>query len=433
MEILTLGEKIKKRRKQLSMTLKDLAGDRITAGQISLVESGKSNPSIDLLEYLASRLNISVQYLLETEEVQVEKISIYYEQIAESYIIQEDYEKAKQYIDDTLNYLKKYNLEDRRANFISLNARLNMFEGNLSKAQELFLISNVTFIKNNRYEDVINTFIYLTMISLETKSYNLSLSYLNKAEDVYMDNDIADNFLLAKIYYFKAETHYRLENLVEAKRYTILSTEKFDEVYNEKEYAKKLLETAQEWKKKGKITSAIGYSTKALEVNRGIKRGLLVSRIEDGIGRLFFDFEDIDKSFTHYYKSKGIRTRMNDPKVVDTLINIATNYITIKDLNNAHKVLQDIEEKLDENDIVNIIESHVLWYKIYDMQGRYEDAFDILDKAYNLAVDNNLSMEAAKVSILISKLQLDNKNEPDSEVHLRRAINILKDLGKIRD
>ena len=51
MEILSLGEKIKRRRKQLNMTLKDLAKDRITPGQISLVESGRSNPSVDLLEY----------------------------------------------------------------------------------------------------------------------------------------------------------------------------------------------------------------------------------------------------------------------------------------------------------------------------------------------------------------------------------------------
>ena len=38
MEILSLGEKIKRRRKQLNMTLKDLAKDRQTPGQISLVE-----------------------------------------------------------------------------------------------------------------------------------------------------------------------------------------------------------------------------------------------------------------------------------------------------------------------------------------------------------------------------------------------------------
>ena len=72
MEILTLGEKIKRRRKELEMTLKDLAGDRITPGQISLVESGRSNPSMDLLEYLANSLHTSVEYLMESEETQAE-------------------------------------------------------------------------------------------------------------------------------------------------------------------------------------------------------------------------------------------------------------------------------------------------------------------------------------------------------------------------
>ena len=50
-----------------------MAGDRITPGQISLVESGKSNPSMDLLEYLADTLKTSIEYLMETEEYQAER------------------------------------------------------------------------------------------------------------------------------------------------------------------------------------------------------------------------------------------------------------------------------------------------------------------------------------------------------------------------
>ena len=95
MEILSLGEKIKRKRKQMNMTLKDLAKDRITPGQISLVESGRSNPSVDLLEYLADSLDTTVEYLMESEESQAEKISIYYEQIGEACILQGDYEKGQ--------------------------------------------------------------------------------------------------------------------------------------------------------------------------------------------------------------------------------------------------------------------------------------------------------------------------------------------------
>ena len=91
MEILSLGEKIKRKRKDLNMTLKDLAKDRITPGQISLIESGRTNPSMDLLEYLADNLNTTIEYLIETEESQAEKIINYYEYMASSYIHNKEY------------------------------------------------------------------------------------------------------------------------------------------------------------------------------------------------------------------------------------------------------------------------------------------------------------------------------------------------------
>src|SRR5665647_3337422 len=81
------------------MTLKDLAGDRITPGQISLVESGKSNPSMDLLEYLALTLNTSVEYLMESEETQAEKICLYFEDMAEFNIMNENLNSGEEYID----------------------------------------------------------------------------------------------------------------------------------------------------------------------------------------------------------------------------------------------------------------------------------------------------------------------------------------------
>ena len=75
MDILSLGEKIKKLRKENNMTLKELAGDRITAAQISHIERDKSHTSQELLDYLAQRLDVSVDYLIETKEMQSRKIT----------------------------------------------------------------------------------------------------------------------------------------------------------------------------------------------------------------------------------------------------------------------------------------------------------------------------------------------------------------------
>src|ERR1035437_4110249 len=124
MEILSLGEKIKRKRKELDMTLKDLAGDRITPGQISLVESGKSNPSMDLLEYLALTLKTSVEYLMESEETQAEKICLYFEDMAEFNIMNENLNTGEEYIEKALFYAEKYDLEYRKARNLFLRGSI---------------------------------------------------------------------------------------------------------------------------------------------------------------------------------------------------------------------------------------------------------------------------------------------------------------------
>ncbi len=164
------------------MTLKDLAGDRITPGQISLVESGKSNPSMDLLEYLAETLNTSIEYFMESEDTQAEKICKYYENIAESHIINDNLSIAEQYIEKSLYYAEKYNLEYRKARNLYLRGLIYMHKGDLPVAQQYLLSANVIFIKNNNYEEIVNTFVNLGKITIFLKAYHSSCSYFQQAE-----------------------------------------------------------------------------------------------------------------------------------------------------------------------------------------------------------------------------------------------------------
>ena len=65
---MTLGEKIKRRRRELHMTQEALAGDAITRILISRIESGDVNPSLESLKYLAGRLGVPAGYLLTEED-----------------------------------------------------------------------------------------------------------------------------------------------------------------------------------------------------------------------------------------------------------------------------------------------------------------------------------------------------------------------------
>ena len=429
MEILTLGEKIKRRRKELEMTLKDLAGDRITPGQISLVESGRSNPSMDLLEYLANALQTSVEYLMESEETQAEKICVYYEQMAETYILNQDYISAEKYIENALYYAEKYDLEYRKAKNLFLRANICKAKNELVLAQQLYLSANVIFIKRNNFEQVINTFLNLGKITLSLKAYHSATTYLKQAEKVYLDNNIGNDSLLGEIYYEMAESYFKIDDIKKAIDYTFLAKQKFEQVQHREEYGKALLLLSQEYNKKGDLVNAIKYSKKTLEVYRELEEEKNISAIENNLGKLFFEFDNIEEAFRHYNVAKEIRMRNNDTNVIETLINICEGYIKIKEIDKCEEVLEEIKTLIDGTDVEQIIEQNLLWYRVYTIKEMADEAELVLLETFNLAKVNGLEKRAAELAILLGRYYIGIKKDYEAAKYLDEGVKIFRNLG----
>ena len=429
MEILTLGEKIKRRRKELEMTLKDLAGDRITPGQFSLVESGRSNPSMDLLEYLANALQTSVEYLMESEETQAEKICVYYEQMAETYILNQDYISAEKYIENALYYAEKYDLEYRKAKNLFLRANICKAKNELVLAQQLYLSANVIFIKRNNFEQVINTFLNLGKITLSLKAYHSATSYLKQAEKVYLDNNIGNDSLLGEIYYEMAESYFKIDDIKKAIDYTFLAKQKFEQVQHREEYGKALLLLSQEYNKKGDLVNAIKYSKKTLEVYRELEEEKNISAIENNLGKLFFEFDNIEEAFRHYNVAKEIRMRNNDTNVIETLINICEGYIKIKEIDKCEEVLEEIKTLIDGTDVEQIIEQNLLWYRVYTIKEMADEAELVLLETFNLAKVNGLEKRAAELAILLGRYYIGIKKDYEAAKYLDEGVKIFRNLG----
>lgn len=433
MEILSLGEKIKRKRKSLGLTLKDLAGDRITPGQISLVESGKSNPSMDLLEYLADSLNTSVEYLMESEESQAEKICLYYENIAESHILNKELIQSEKYIEQALYYAEKYNLEYRKAKNLFLRGKVHLEKKEMGLAQQYFLSANVLFIKNNNYEFIVQTFKNLGVITLELKAYHSSNSYFQQAEEVLMNNEIGNDFLLGEIYYYRAFTFFKLDKLDKAINYSFLSQEKFRQIDNKKEYAMALLLTSEEYSKKGDIDNAIRYSKRTLNVFKEIDNQDYVGLIENNLGRLFYEFENVEQSFHHYKKAKEIRIKSNDTKLIETLINICENYIKLKDVDNAKKTLDEIMEQVEKGNNEGFISYYLLKYRMQLLEQEEYAAEDTLIKALEFAENMGFLKEAGEIYIKLGKHYTDCGNDKKAAEYLSGGVKIFKQLGVIKE
>ncbi len=433
MEILSLGEKIKRKRKELNMTLKDLAGDRITPGQISLVESGRSNPSMDLLEYLADALKTSVEYLMESEETQAEKICMYYEQVAEAYILSGDYFMGEKYIENGLYYSEKYNLEYRKARILFLTGKIHMLKDELVAAQQYFLSSNVIFIKNNNFEEVVKTFLCLGKITLKLKAYHSTSSYLKQAEKVYIDNNIGNDQLLGEIYYYMANSFFKTDNIKQSIDYAFLAKEKFQKIYNKKDYARTLLLLSDEYSESGDLINAIKYSKKALEVYQELEDISSIAEIENSLGRLFYEFENIEESFIHYNLAKGIRLSNNDEKLVNTLLNICENYLKIKDVEKCEEGIKEIYKHIRDDDHENRIECNLLEYRINLIKDIQNEAENILIDTYKYAISNDCNKRAGQIAIMLGKFYMDSKREKEAAKYLDYGIDIFNSIGLLRN
>ena len=65
---MTLGEKIRQRRRELGLTQREVAGEDVTRNLICRIERGDCLPSLDTLQKIARALSVPVAYLLSEED-----------------------------------------------------------------------------------------------------------------------------------------------------------------------------------------------------------------------------------------------------------------------------------------------------------------------------------------------------------------------------
>ena len=186
---------------------------------------------------------------------------------------------------------------------------------------------------------------------------------------------------------------------------------------------------SEEYNKKGDLSNAIKYSKKTLEVYKELQEDKHISTIENNLGKLFYEFDNIEESFKHFEIAKDIRIRSKDIEVINTLINICENYIKLKDLDKCEGVLNEIASFVEDGNVEQLVEYKLLWYRVYTIRERYVESESILIETFNLAKSSKLDKKAAQIAIMIGKFYIDNKKDSEAAKYLDQGVTIFKDLG----
>lgn len=431
MEILTLGEKIKAKRKEMNMTLKDLAEDRVTPGQISLVESGKSKPSIDLLEYIAVRLNTDIEYFLETEEKQATRICEFYANIAEAAVNAENALRAREAIEKGIHYAEKYNLTYYKGKFDLAFANLKYLNRELEEAQQYCISANSIFLKTENIDDIIKSFILIGIITLEMGYTSTSLNYFMQADSILNEYSLMDEVLKAKIFYYIAICQSKMGNMSQAIDYALLVKDRLKLLDNKREYAETLMILSIAYSQENKVKEALKYAKEARKIFDEINDVHEIAGIETDIGIIFAKGHNMEESFLHLNKALKLKNDIGDETVPDTMLIICDNHVQLGEYDKALKIISSIMDELDYEQHLYRIKCYEYQFKIYSKMNDVKKAEETLLNAIKYLETLDFKKQLGDFYVLTGKFYTEIGEKELALKFINRGLDIYKNLGII--
>ena len=427
MEILSLGEKIKKLRKEKNLTLKELAGERITAAQISHIERDKSHTSYELLEYLASRLEVSVDYLLETKEMQAKKLTDNLIIQSEIYIRCKDLEKAKSEINKVMSICTEYQLIENYGKCNLLLATINLKQKDYNAAIINFEKSLYFFIQNNDKENIAKCYINIGKIYIEEKFHKGAISNFKFAEDILEENNINDMNLKKDLYSNMSFCYTQLNKDDEALEY-IDKIKNLDIIVNSKEEAQLIVSKANKLMGVGKYEEAKQQFKIALDLLDKEDNKTDLANIYLRVCEVYENIGNNERALDYSKRAYDIKKYDEDECTVDIIIKIIQSYIKLENYDEARKYSKlALASAIKNKNKYFEYQALKFYSQIYKSEKDNKLAIEYLLKCISIIKDLNDRKTLADLYIELGQLYSDISKEKELEYY-QRGVCLYKNL-----
>lgn len=430
MNILSLGEKIKKLRKEQNMTLKELAGDRITAAQISHIERDKSHTSYELLEYLADKLGVSVDYLLETKEMQSKKITDNLILKSEIYIKCDDLEKAEEQIKGIIDICREYKLTENYGKCNNLLAEINCKRKDYSSAVYYYEKALYYFIKNEDKDDIYNSYVNIGNIYMLDKFYKGALTHFMFAKELLDESNIEDADIYKELYSKISECYMKLNQPQKA----LDVMEKIDRMDNEdciKEEVGILVLKAKNLLSVGKYAESKECFNKALEIIEKEENKNRLAKVYLTMSQIYSEMGEIDKHLEYSQKVYDLTKRDENQYMMESLFNMIESYVTRGQYDMAQKYCKlALVSSIKNKDKYYEYKSLKFYSDMYKNKNEVEMSIDYLNKCIEIANELEDEKILAGLYIELGKLYSSISKEKELECY-QRGVVMYKELNII--
>ncbi|MFR5545049.1 MAG: helix-turn-helix domain-containing protein [Intestinibacter bartlettii] len=427
MNILSLGEKIKKLRKEKNMTLKELAGDRITAAQISHIERDKSHTSYELLEYLSERLDVSIDYLLETKEMQSKKITDNLILQSEIYIKRDALDKAEKEIHEIIEICEEYGLSENygKCNYLLGDIYLKRKDG--ATANFYFEKALFYFIKNDDKKRIFQCYMNIANIYFDEEFYQVSLTNYYFAKDILEEINIDDPDTYKELYSKISKCYMKLNDSEKSLEF-IEKIGNIDNDYSPEQEIELLVLKAKKLLAEGEYVKSKDYFAKALKIIEKEENKDKLAQIYLTVGSIYAEMGDNEKFLEYSEKVYDIKKNDTDEYMMNSLYNIIQSYIDADDFEMAKKYSKlALAAAIKNKSKYDEYKALKYYCDIYKYKGETDISIEYLIKCIEIVSKLDEEKILGNLYIELGQLYSGISKEKELECY-QKGITIFKDL-----
>lgn len=427
MNILSLGEKIKKLRKEKNMTLKELAGDRITAAQISHIERDKSHTSYELLEYLSERLDVSIDYLLETKEMQSKKITDNLILESEIYIKKGELDDAEKEIHQIIEICEEYDLSENYGKCNYLLGNIYLKRKDSRKANFYFEKALFYFIKNDDKKRIFQCYMNIANIYFDEEFYQVSLTNYYFAKDILEEINIDDPDTYKELYSKISKCYMKLNDSEKSLEF-IEKIGNIDNDYSPEQEIELLVLKAKKLLAEGEYVKSKDYFAKALKIIEKEENKDKLAQIYLTVGSIYAEMGDNEKFLEYSEKVYDIKKNDTDEYMMNSLYNIIQSYIDADDFEMAKKYSKlALAAAIKNKSKYDEYKALKYYCDVYKYKGETDISIEYLIKCIEIVSKLDEEKILGNLYIELGQLYSGISKEKELECY-QKGITIFKDL-----
>lgn len=432
MNYLSLGQKLRLKRKELNLTLKDVSGDYISTATLSLVERDMQVPSEDLLRYLADKLQTPYHYFRETPEETLSRRAKTLLAEAEVLLYRKRYGMAARFAEEILQDAKELKIMHLIGQSSLLLSQIALEKSEYHKAnQYLFEAQSATILSGND-EWLPTIYYFFGLVSFRQTFYAQALDYFKQAEST--ECKTIEDDLTRKILSMISQTYHKLGQYDPALHYAERTRDLVSRLNNLEAYAESLIMLGATHREKEQYDQAFALFQEAQRIIHQVNAQQELSEISYNLASLFVKTGNLEEANKHYMQAIQQKLQQEDCSVVSTSLEHVEALIQAGDLEVALSRLENAIELLDQFGVEEErARALALRYQLLHMTGKSSEGRAALEESLTLTRKLPFPKRVADTLVRLGRICANSGDATTATLLFAEALAVYENCGIILD